>query len=201
MISALTPDVVPDSVRQGPRRSIVVRNATMQDIPALLALINGYAAKGIMLARTEFELSEAMRDFMVACDGDGLVGCGALHFYSPSMGEIRSLAVAASHKTHGIGRLMIDALVSEAKHYGLDAVFAFTYVPGFFGKLHFHEVERGELPLKAWKDCLRCPKFQSCDEIAVVRVLRPERWEQRQETQKIIGVDDGLVILLPTVRH
>ena len=201
MISALTPDVVPDSVRQGPRRHIVVRKAGMQDIPALLDLINGYAAKGIMLQRTEFEMSEAMRDFMVALDGDHIVGCGALHFYSPTMGEIRSLAVAASHKTHGIGRLLIDALVSEAKHYGLDAIFAFTYVAKFFGKLQFEIVERGELPLKAWKDCLRCPKFQCCDEIAVVRVLRPDRWEQRHESPKVIGVDDGLVVLLPVVRH
>lgn len=200
MLSALTPDVVPDSV-QRPARGIVVRKATMQDIPGLLALINGYAAKGIMLARTEFELSEAMRDFMVAYDGDTLVGCGALHFYSPTMGEIRSLAVAASHKTHGIGRLIVDALVSEAKHYGLDAVFAFTYVPGFFGKLQFQEVERGELPLKAWKDCLHCPKFQSCDEIAVVRVLRADRWQQRNDVPPVIGIDDGLVVLLPTVKR
>ncbi len=200
MISALTPDVVPDSVQRKPH-GIVVRKATMQDIPALLALINGYAAKGIMLSRTEFEMSEAMRDFSVACDGDQLVGCGAMHFYSPVMGEVRSLAVAASHKTHGIGRLMVDALVSEARHYGLDAVFAFTYVPGFFGKLGFLEVERGELPLKAWKDCLRCPKFQACDEIAVVRVLRPERWHQRTEVPPVIGIEDGLVVLLPIVKR
>jgi len=32
-------------------------------------------------------------------------------------------------------------------------------------------VERGELPLKAWKDCLRCPKFQACDEIAMRKHL------------------------------
>ena len=36
------------------------------------------------------------------------------------------------------------------------------------------------LPLKAWKDCVRCPKFQACDEIAVLRILRPEHWEQAQ---------------------
>ena len=66
----------------------------MQDIPPLLELINGYAAKGIMLARTEFEMSENMRDFMVAYEGQQLVGCGALHFYSPTVGEVRSLAVA-----------------------------------------------------------------------------------------------------------
>jgi amino-acid N-acetyltransferase len=200
MISALTPDLVENQTASN--RGIEIRKASMQDIPALLELINGYAAKGIMLPRTEFELSEDMRDFTVAYAGAHLAGCGALHFYSPTMGEVRSLAVAESHKTHGIGRMLVDSLVYEAKLYGLDAVFAFTYVPDFFARVGFHEVERGELPLKAWKDCLRCPKFNSCDEIAVVRVLRPQRWQQRhQELAPVLGVDNGLVVILPTVRR
>lgn len=196
MISALTADQVVES-QSASARGIQVRKASMQDIPALLELINGYAAKGIMLPRTEFEMSENMRDFMVAYEGNQLAGCGALHFYSPTTGEVRSLAVAESHKTHGIGRLIVDSLVYEAKLYGLDAVFAFTYVPGFFAKVGFNEVERGELPLKAWKDCLRCAKFECCDEIAVMRMLRPNR-----SPNKVLGVDDnGLVVLLPTVRR
>lgn len=203
MISALTPELVENQTASS--KGIEVRKASMQDIQPLLELINGYAAKGIMLPRTEFEMSENMRDFMVAYAGNQLVGCGALHFYSPTMGEVRSLAVAESHKTHGIGRMVVDSLVYEAKLYGLDAVFAFTYVPEFFAKVGFNEVERGELPLKAWKDCLRCPKFQCCDETAVLRVLRPARWPQnRHETASglgpVLGVEDGLVVLLPTVR-
>src|ERR1700728_2634185 len=185
MISALTADQVEN--QSASNRGIEVRKASMQDIPALLDLINGYAAKGIMLARTEFEMSENMRDFMVAYAGNQLVGCGALHFYSPTMGEVRSLAVAESHKTHGIGRMIVDSLVYEAKLYGLDAVFAFTYVPVFFGRVGFNGVERGELPLKAWKDCLRCPKFHACDEIAVLRVLRQQRTPL--PSQNVLGVD------------
>src|SRR6204780_370679 len=188
MISALTPEQVENQTASS--RGIDVRKASMQDIPALLDLINGYAAKGIMLPRAEFELSENMRDFMVAYDGNTLAGCGAMHFYSPTMGEVRSLAVAESHLKHGIGRLIVDALVYEAKLYGLDAVFAFTYVEGFFARAGFHVVERGELPLKAWKDCLRCPKFQACDEIAVVRVLRPQRWEQNRNLPPAFGVEE-----------
>jgi amino-acid N-acetyltransferase len=199
MISSLTEDVVAHATTS--HKNIEVRKASMQDIPNLLALINGYATKGIMLPRTEFEISENMRDFTVAYDGNRLAGCGALHFYSPAIGEVRSLAVAESHKTYGIGRLIVEALVYEAKMYGLDAVFAFTYVPGFFGKVGFNEVERGELPLKAWKDCLRCPKFHSCDEIAVLRVLRPQRWEQRQPGVPVLGVEGGMVVILPTVRQ
>jgi amino-acid N-acetyltransferase len=199
MISALTPESVGTATVSN--EDIVVRKANMQDIPALLSLINGYAAKGIMLPRTEFELSENMRDFTVAWDGDRLAGCGALHFYSPTVGEVRSLAVADSHRNYGVGRLIVESLVDEAKTYGLDAVFAFTYVPGFFSKVKFNEVERGELPLKAWKDCLRCPKFQSCDETAVLRVLRPDRWEQRHAVPPVLGIEDGLLVILPTVRR
>ncbi len=199
MISALTPETV--SHQTVSNKHIEVRKASMQDIPPLLELINGYAAKGIMLPRTEFELSENMRDFTVAYEGNRLAGCGALHFYSPTVGEVRSLAVAESHKTHGIGRLIVESLVYEAKMYGLDAVFAFTYVPGFFSKVGFYETERGELPLKAWKDCLRCPKFHSCDETAVLRVLRPQRWEQRQAVPPVLGVEGGMIVILPTVRR
>lgn len=151
--------------------ALVFRKASMRDIPALLHLINGYAAKGVMLPRTEFEMSENIRDFSVIYENDALLGCGALHFYSPTIAEVRSLAVDPSVTTRGIGRQIVEGLEAEARQFGLHAMFAFTYVTGFFARLGFHEVERGELPLKAWKDCLRCPKFQACDEIAVVKRL------------------------------
>ena len=159
---------------------LTVRKARMHDIHQILDLINGYAAKGVMLPRTEFELSESIRDFTVVLRGEELLGCGALHFYSPTVGEIRSLAVAERAKTHGVGRRVVEALVQEAQDYDLDAAFAFTYVVEFFQKLGFHVVERGVLPLKAWKDCLRCTKFQACDEIAVLRILQPSRWQESE---------------------
>ena len=153
---------------------LAVRKAGMRDIHAVLRLINAYAAKGIMLPRTEFEMSENIRDFSVIYAGDRLAGCGALHFYTPTSAEIRSLAVEPDLKTRGIGRLLVEALEREAGEHQLHAIFAFTYAPQFFRKLGFQEVERGELPLKAWKDCLRCPKFQACDEIAMLKRLRPD---------------------------
>ncbi len=198
MISSLTADCTAES--SAASSALEVRKARMHDIAAVLDLINGYAAKGIMLPRTEFEMAESIRDFSVALAGGKLVGCGALHFYSPTMGEVRSLAVDEHWKTHGVGRRLVEALVEEALVHSLDAVFAFTYVPQFFRKLGFAEVERGELPLKAWKDCLRCPKFQCCDEIAVLRVLRPQTWQQaRLHSWREISDLDGLV-QLPTVR-
>lgn len=153
--------------------ALEVRKAGMRDIPHLLSLINSYAANGVMLPRTEFEMSENIRDFTVAYDDGELVGCGALHFYTPQSAEVRSLAVLPDRKQHGVGRAVVESLEDEARQNDLESIFAFTYVPGFFERLGFSEIERGELPLKAWKDCLRCPKFQNCDEIAVLKYLRP----------------------------
>ncbi len=151
--------------------TVAVRRATMLDIPRILALINTYAAQAVMLPRTEFEMSENIRDFSCAYEGQTLLGCAALHFYTPTSAEVRSLAVQPAAKEQGIGRALVEALEQEARENGLASIFAFTYVPGFFAKLGFSEVERGELPLKVWKDCLRCAKFQSCDEIAVLKHL------------------------------
>jgi amino-acid N-acetyltransferase len=196
MISSLRDDAFVEVSSAGGR--LTVRKAVMHDIPAILALINGYAARGIMLPRTEFELSEAIRDFTVVTRGEDLLGCGALHFYSPTIAEIRSLAVHETAKTHGVGRRLVEALVEEAFEYELDAVFAFTYVVGFFQKTGFRVIERGALPLKAWKDCVRCPKFQACDEIAVLRVLRPHNWAADPGWgQSVVSADDQF-IQIPT---
>jgi amino-acid N-acetyltransferase len=200
MISGLTADAIGEHAHAF--MPMELRKARMCDIAPLLELINGYASRGIMLPRTEFEVSESIRDFSVAYADGQLVGCGALHFYSPTTGEIRSLAVAECAKTHGLGRRIVEMLVTEAADYALDAIFAFTYVPDFFRKLAFEEVERGALPLKAWKDCLRCPKFQCCDEIAMIRVLEPSHWaatphQQGDTITPNVGIE---TVLFPIVR-
>jgi len=200
MISGLHADafVEPSTVKG----RLVVRKAAMRDIPPILDLINGYAAAGIMLPRTEFELSEAIRDFTVVTLGGELLGCGALHFYTPTLGEIRSLAVHERAKTVGVGRKLVEALVEEAQGHELEAVFAFTYVVEFFRKVGFHEVERGALPLKAWKDCVRCPKFQACDEIALLRFLRLEHGTDMQPLWgQALGSGDDQLIQIPTPRN
>jgi amino-acid N-acetyltransferase len=176
----------------------VIRSATLKDIPDMLALINGYAAQQIMLPRTEFEMAENIRDFVIARTSEGLLGCGALHFYTPTSGEVRSLAVTKQKKTQGIGRAIIEALERDAKANELESVFAFTYVPGFFRKLGFDEVDRGELPLKAWKDCLRCPKFQCCDEIAMLKRLALGANKVRLSETHFRGPD---FVQFPTVKQ
>lgn len=196
MRNVLALDYPIEMAHREPASALTVRKASMRDIHPLLKLINGYAAKGVMLPRTEFEMSENIRDFTVAFSGDELVGCGALHFYTPTSGEVRSLAVDPDAKSKGIGRTIVEELEREARECGLHSIFAFTYVTGFFEKLGFEVVERGELPLKAWKDCLRCPKFAACDETAVVKYLVDEPEHHSEVGQTLPGL-----IQLPVIRR
>jgi amino-acid N-acetyltransferase len=151
---------------------MILRRATLRDIPDMLALVNGYASQGAMLPRTEFELAEDIRDFVLAEVDGRVAGCGALHIYTPTAAEVRSLAVDPAIKRRGLGRAIVEELERQAREIGLASLFAFTYVPEFFARLGYEQVDRGRLPQKAWKDCLRCPKFQACDEIAVHKQLR-----------------------------
>jgi len=102
--------------------NLTIRKAAMRDIGPLLRLINDYAANGAMLPRTEFEISENIRDFTVVYSGKKLLACRALHFYTPISGEVRSLAVDSSLKTQGLGRPVVQSLEDEAIANELHAI-------------------------------------------------------------------------------
>jgi len=179
---------------------VAVRKALLADVPAILGLINGFAAQGMMLARTEFELAENVRDFTVALHDGAVAGCGALHFYGAGTGEIRSLAVHPGRQRLGLGRHIIEALESEARAHGLHSVFAFTYVPDYFARFGYLEVDRQLLPAKVWKDCLRCPKLQCCDEIAVRKLLTGEGVEPPVSGAELVSNGTIILPVVPLVR-
>src|SRR3990170_1562367 len=106
--------------------SVEIRSAQLADVPALLRLINGYAAQSLMLPRTELELCESLRDFLVGVEEGELVGVGSLHFYTQHMAELRSLAVSSSKSRSGVGQRIAGELLEQARQFGVDVVFVFT---------------------------------------------------------------------------
>ena len=154
--------------------SIIIRRATLADVEAMHALINGFAAKGMMLAKSRRQLYENIRDFWVA-DKIGkkrqrtLAGCGALHVIWVDLGEIRSLAVAERFQSNGIGRRLGHALLHEADMLKLPRVFALTYQQAYFERMGFRLVDKSKMPQKIWGECMDCPKFPNCDELAMIK--------------------------------
>ena len=87
------------------------------------------------------------------------------------LAEIKSLAVSKDLRRKGYGKELVETCLNEARVLGLRKVFTLTYIPEFFVKLGFQEVEKQTLPHKIWADCLKCPKFPNCDEVALVTHL------------------------------
>ena len=121
-----------------------------------------------MLPRSKASLLAALQNYLVADMEGTVVGCGGLQPYSATLAEIYGLATASGQSPRGTGSALVAALLELARARQLSRVFALTLVPAFFQKVGFRSVEHAELPLKVWKDCIACPKFGNCDEIAMV---------------------------------
>ena len=161
--------------RPEPRTSetaAIVRPAAIADVPEIHHLLEVYASQGNLLPRSMSELYRHLRDFFVVEVGSQPVGCGALEIFTENLGEVRSLVVADGHKGRGYGRMLVERIVEEARSIGLKRIMALTYVPDFFHKLEFRTVAKETLPEKVWSVCVKCYKYNHCDEIAVLRELK-----------------------------
>jgi amino-acid N-acetyltransferase len=149
----------------------MIRPATIHDVARIQAIINSHAELGKMLFKNFAQLFEDLRDFAVYDEEGQLVGCVALTIIWADLAEVRSLAVDEKALGRGIGRKLVEWSVEEARRLQIRRIFALTYEQGFFEKLGFEVVAKESLPLKVWSDCVRCPKNDNCDEIAMVRTL------------------------------
>ena len=159
--------------------SAILRSARESDARPLLALINGYADRGLLLGRTEASLRQRLGDFVVAESAGQIVGCAALTALGPGLGELRSLAVRDDHAGNGLGHALVECLVEAAGGRGFREVLALTRRTSFFAKLGFEETQRERFLDKLKADCAACPKNLCCDETAMVRTTRTDlKWEK-----------------------
>lgn len=124
-----------------------------------------------MLPRSLNELYDNLRDFWVLEEGKKVIGCCALHVCWENLAEIKSLAVEAKNQKKGFGVKLVNTCITEARYLGAKEIFALTYKPDFFRKFGFRKVKHSELPHKVWAECINCPKFPNCQEIAVIKIL------------------------------
>jgi amino-acid N-acetyltransferase len=145
-----------------------VRPARIADVPIIHHFLELYTTKGNLLPRTMNEIYRHLRDFFVI-EVDGQVAAiGALEIFTEDLGEVRSLVVAEEYERRGLGRLMVQRIIAEARQLGLRRLMALTYVPTFFHKLGFVTVAMDTLPEKVWNVCVKCYKYNRCDETAVL---------------------------------
>jgi len=149
----------------------MIRKAVIGDVTFIHRILSDYAYNGLLLPRPLSELYDHLRDHFVVEDdqkGGSLIGVSALAISWEDLAEIRSLAVSKDHQGKGLGSRLVETCLEEAHILGLKRIFALSYVPDFFIKMGFKEVEKSVLPHKIWADCMRCPKFPDCDETALM---------------------------------
>ncbi len=145
-----------------------IDRARIGDVPQMHELINYFADRGEMLARSLSEIYENIRDYFVVRQSERVVACAALHVMWSDLAEIKAVTVAEDWQKQGVGDQLVIACLNEAKELGIPTVFCLTYKPAFFEKHGFSQVDKMELPQKVWTECYRCPKFPNCDEVALI---------------------------------
>ncbi|MFH1678744.1 MAG: N-acetyltransferase [Candidatus Omnitrophota bacterium] len=149
----------------------MIRKAVVGDVVQIQRLINQFAKKELMLPRSLLELYDSLRDFWVCEFNSRIAGCCALNVTWQNLAEVRSLAVSEKYQNKGISRLLINAAVKEAKGLGCKSLFVLTYIPAYFKKYGFRRVSKEKLPHKIWAECIKCPKFPDCKEVALIKKL------------------------------
>ncbi|MDU5950162.1 MAG: GNAT family N-acetyltransferase, partial [Paenibacillus macerans] len=93
----------------------VCRQAKLEDVEPLFTMIDEYAKRGIMLPRSRAVLERQINDFVVAEVDGRVVGCGSLCKLGEELVEIRSLGIAEGYKGRGLGSMLVEKLVEQAR--------------------------------------------------------------------------------------
>jgi len=148
--------------------NIKLRRAFPSDGDDIRDLVNPLASDGLMLPRSLSSIYDNIRDFRVLVCEERVVGSAALHICWKDLAEIRTLAVAEDIRGHGWGKSLVDDCLKEARLLRIPRVFTLSFTPEFFKHLGFSEIEKEKLPQKIWKDCIHCPHFPDCKEVALI---------------------------------
>ncbi len=152
--------------------NIELRPGTLDDAPAIHALISANVNDGHLLARSFDDIETHTGRFMVAVSGPDVIGCAELAPLSEHVAEVRSLVVAEACRGRHTGTSLVSALADRARSLGYLTLCAFTHQPSHFVRLGFSLVPHVWVPEKIAHDCVACPLFRQCGQYAVSLTLR-----------------------------
>jgi amino-acid N-acetyltransferase len=134
---------------------IEIRPARTSDIKGIRALIDTFALNGRLLNKETVTLYESVQEFIVAVDGEKIVGCGALHILWEDLAEVRTVAVSQELHGSGVGHKILNAIIERAKAIGVVRLFCLTFETHFFGRHGFTEIEGTPVAPDVYAELLR----------------------------------------------
>jgi amino-acid N-acetyltransferase len=106
----------------------LLRQATIDDISSILALIKPLEENGTLVARSRELLETEVDNFQVIEFEGAIIACAALYQVAEKLGEIACLAIHESYQKKGYGDQLLSSLETKAKEKGLREVFVLTTV-------------------------------------------------------------------------
>jgi amino-acid N-acetyltransferase len=104
-----------------------LREATPDDVGAILSLIEPLEADGTLVRRSRHEIERDIEHFSVIEHDGVLFGCAALYPYpQASIGEMACLTVAPKAQSTGDGKRLLRRIEHRARAQGLDRLFVLT---------------------------------------------------------------------------
>lgn len=155
---------------------VIVRPATVRDVPAIEALVAPLVAQKVLIAKESVAYYEAIQEFLVAetvNDAGELevVACAALHVMWRDIAEVRTLATNTFYRGRGLGGLLVNALLDRACSLGVRQVFCLTFEVSFFERMGFHVMpEQSQLDPEIFAELLRSPDEGVAEFLELARV-------------------------------
>jgi putative acetyltransferase len=84
--------------------------------------------------------------FWSVMDGHAIVGCGALKELDTQHGELKSMRTAASHRSQGIGAMMVQHIIDEARRRDYRRLYLETGAMPFFAPARRLYARHGFVP-------------------------------------------------------
>ena len=125
-----------------------VREATNDDVSAILSLIEPFENDGTLVKRSRSEIERDAGNYTII-EHDGVIfGCAALYpFPQDQMGEMAALTVSPQAQEQGDGERLLKRVEQRARQMGLEHLFVLTTrTMHWFIKRGFVEVQPEQLP-------------------------------------------------------
>jgi amino-acid N-acetyltransferase len=117
--------------------TIRIRTARTSDVPAIKALVAPLADQRILMAKETVAYYESLQEFRIAEAHGQVIGCGALHVMWDDLAEVRTLAALDGWRGKGVGHVLVERLLQDARALGVSRVFCLTFEVDFFKKHGF----------------------------------------------------------------
>ena len=149
---------------------IVIRPALPRDVRSIAEVAAPYTANRVLISKDLIAYFEDVQEFLVAVDGDQLVGCGALHVFWDDIAEVRTIAVRDDYKKRGVGSRIVSALIQRARDLGLTRVFCLTFEVDFFAQFGFKEITGTPVGTDVYQQMLRSHDYGVAEFLDLARV-------------------------------